>query len=124
MIDECFELDWSRIRLPRAIPEDQIPAVKSFIKSKYKFFREAYKYQAGLDPLKDLICMSNTTFSAMCQYEMGTPTGDFVDMKTLKLADVDLEVIAANAVGRPSRLNPSNYIIRHNFLEIFVRLCL
>ena len=45
-------------------------------------------------------------------------------MKTLKLADVDLEVIAANAVGRPSRLNPSNYIIRHNFLEIFVRLCL
>ena len=22
MIDDCFELDWSRIRLPRAIPED------------------------------------------------------------------------------------------------------
>ena len=70
----------------------------------------------------------------MCQYEMGTPveglTRDggggrtFVDMKTLKLSDVDLEVIATNAGGRPSRLNPANYIIRHNFLEVFIRLCL
>ena len=56
--------------------------------------------------MKDLVCINNTTFSAMCQYEMGTPIGDFVDMKTLKLSDVDLEVIAANAVGRISRLNP------------------
>ena len=55
---------------------------------------------------------------------MGTPLGEFVDMRTLKLSDVDLEVIATNAGGRPSRLNPSNYIIRHNFLEIFIRLCL
>ena len=44
MIDDCFELDWSRIRLPRAIQEDQIPPLKKFLKEKYKYFRETYKF--------------------------------------------------------------------------------
>lgn len=44
IIDDCFELDWSRIRLPRAITEDERVPLKAFIKEKYKYFRETYKF--------------------------------------------------------------------------------
>lgn len=46
-----------------------------------------------------------------------------VDNATLKLADLDLEFIASNAGGMQSKLNPERALIRHNWLEIFVRLC-
>lgn len=46
-----------------------------------------------------------------------------VDGTTLKLADLDLEFIATNASGMQSKLNPERALIRHNWLEIFVRLC-
>jgi len=55
------------------------------------------------------MCIGMNTFGAFCQ-EMG----NFVDMKTLKSSDVDLEIIATNAApGGNSRLNPQNQIIRH-----------
>ena len=33
---------------------------------------------------------------------------NFVDMKTIRLADIDLEIISAKAVGKVERLNPAN----------------
>ena len=45
-------------------------------------------------------------------------------MKTIKLADIDLEIISATAVGINSRLNPQNQLIRHQFMEVWIRLCL
>ena len=47
---KCFELDWSRIRLPRAISEDQIKPLKDFLHHKYSFFKDTYRYYAGVDP--------------------------------------------------------------------------
>ena len=49
--------------------------------------------------------------------------GTMVDEKTLKIADLDLEFIATKASGLQHKRNPERALIRHNWLEIFVRLC-
>ena len=107
-LHECFELDWARMRLPRAIKEEEAAELKDYMKQKYKYFREVYKYQAGIDPQREIMCISMNTFGAFAQELPG-----FVDMKTIKLADIDLEIISTNAGGRADRLNPANQIIRY-----------
>ena len=44
-----------------------------------------------------------------------------IDGNTLKLADCDLEFLATNT-GSRSKLNPVNFLVRHNFMEVFVRM--
>jgi hypothetical protein len=47
-----------------------------------------------------------------------------VDQVTLKLSDLDLEFIATNSASTViSKYNPERALVRHNWLEIFVRLC-
>jgi hypothetical protein len=46
-----------------------------------------------------------------------------VDGITLKLADLDLEFIATNSGGMQSKFNPERALVRHNWIEIFIRLC-
>ena len=118
-LNQCFDLDWVRMRLPRAIKEDEAATLKEFMRKKYKWFREVYKYQAGVDPQKEIMCISMNSFGAFAQ-----ELTNFVDMKTIKLADIDLEIISTNAGGRPDRLNPQNQLIRHQFMEVWIRLCL
>jgi len=48
---------------------------------------------------------------------------NMVDGKTLKLADLDLEFIATKAQTATSKLNPERALVRHNWLEVFIRLC-
>lgn len=43
-----------------------------------------------------------------------------IDGSTFKLADCDLEFLATN-VGKQTKLNPVNYLVRHNVMEVFVR---
>lgn len=45
-----------------------------------------------------------------------------VDNKATKLADIDFEFIATNAGGKSSKRNPERMLVRHNWIEIFVRL--
>ena len=45
-----------------------------------------------------------------------------VDGNFLKISDVDLERIKANANERNTKYNPKNNLVRHNFMEVFVRL--
>jgi len=47
-----------------------------------------------------------------------------IDNKNLKLSDLDLEFISANAGGKASKRNPERALVRHNFMEIFVRLAI
>ena len=47
----------------------------------------------------------------------------FVDGRMLKVADLDLERIKTNANEQNSKFNPKNNLVRHNFLEVFMRLC-
>ena len=46
-----------------------------------------------------------------------------VDGKTLKLSDLDLEFIATKAQNIQNKQNPERALVRHNWIEIFVRLC-
>jgi hypothetical protein len=91
--------------------------LKSLLRSKYEGFRESYKQMSGVDPMKDLMCIGTNTFSDAVNQLSG-----FVDGKNFALADLDLEFISTNAGGKASKRNPERMLVRHNWLEIFVRL--
>ena len=69
--------------------------------------------------MNDIFCIGVNVFSDLLIN--GTTT--LVDGKFLKLADVDLERIQTNANEENSKFNPKNNMVRHNFLEVFFRLC-
>ena len=106
------------MRLPKAIKEEDARELMVFMRSKYKYFRETYKYLSAVDPQKEIMCISMNTLGAFAQ-----EIPRFVDMRTIKLSDVDLECISTNAGGRPEKMNPANQIIRHQFMEVWIRLC-
>ena len=78
-----------------------------------------YKYTAGVDPMKDIFCIGTNVFSDLCTNGLS----GFVDQKYLKLTDLDLERIKTNASEKNGKFNPAEKLVRHNFLEVFVRLC-
>ena len=41
---QCFDLDWERMRLPRAIKDDERDDLKEYLRPRYKYFRDVYKY--------------------------------------------------------------------------------
>lgn len=89
------------------------------LKKSYPKFRESYKQIAGVDPQKDLVCIGVNTFSEV----VANLTG-FIDGKFMKLSDLDLEFISTNANGKVSKRNPERMLVRHNWMEIFVRLAI
>lgn len=67
----------------------------------------------------EVFCIGTNVFSDMITSGMA----GFVDGKYLKLTDLDLERIKTNANEKNSKFNPKNNLVRHNFLEVFARLC-
>ena len=63
------------------------------------------------------MCIGTNTFSDVVNNLNG-----FVDGKNFQLADLDLEFISTNAGGKSSKRNPERMLVRHNWMEIFVRL--
>ena len=45
-----------------------------------------------------------------------------IDGKNFNLSDLDLEFISTNANGKTSKRNPERMLVRHNWMEIFVRI--
>ena len=120
LLDNCFEKDWNRTRVARIVKNETDRAeLKSYCRSIYKHFREFYKFIAGSDPVNDVCCIGVNTFNDMIS--SGIP--GFVDGKYLMQADVDLERIKTNANEQNDKFNPKNSLVRHNFLEVFIRLC-
>jgi len=57
LLNKCFDFDWEngKMKDPRMIKkEEEIPAVKEFFRSKYKYFKDTYKYYASLSPVGDI----------------------------------------------------------------------
>lgn len=51
LLNKCFELDWSRTKIPRLIKDEaERTAVKELLRKNYRWFRESYKWVAGIDP--------------------------------------------------------------------------
>ena len=46
----------------------------------------------------------------------------FIDGKSMKLSDLDLEFIATNVGGKVGKRNPDRMLVRHNFIELLCRL--
>jgi hypothetical protein len=72
---------------------------------------------SGVDPQINLMSVGNNTFSEVVNNLPG-----FIDGKYLNLADLDLEFISTNANGKPGKRNPERMLVRHNWMEIFIRL--
>jgi hypothetical protein len=63
------------------------------------------------------MCIGTNTFSEVVSNLTG-----FIDGKNLNISDLDLEFISTNANGKKSIRNPDRALVRHNFMEIFLRL--
>ena len=71
--------------------------------------RQAYKHYSGVLPFGRLTCITTPTIT-----EMLYNCGDFIDNKSIKLADIDLQVIACNG-GKKSTsfLDPEKALVRY-----------
>lgn len=120
LLTDCFETDWARTKVDKIVKnESERAELKVYCRSIYKWFREVYKFVAGSDPMGDVFCIGINVFGELCTQGLE----DFVDGRFLKVADLDLERIKTNANEKNSKFNPKNNIVRHNFLEVFMRLC-
>ena len=54
---------------------------------------------------------------------MVNETGKLVDENTLRAADLDLEFIATKSMNEKHKNNPERGLIRHNWIELYVRIC-
>ena len=119
MLDDCFEIDWANTKCEKILKgEGEAAKVKAYIKTVYKCLRETYKYHAGLQPLGRIMCVGSGTLT-----EILNNCEDFVDGKTIKISDVDLQVIACNGGRRAANwLDPDKALVRCQFIEVLVRL--
>lgn len=118
LLDSCFEMDWDNSKLSKFIKdEDERMSVKKYLHMIYPDFRESYKSTSGIDPMINLTAIGNNTFSEVVNSIPG-----LIDGKNINLADLDLEFISTNANGKPGKRNPERMLVRHNWMEIFVRL--
>ena len=120
LLNDCFEIDWKRTKIEKIVKnvEDR-ENFKTYCRSIYKYFREVYKFVSGSDPMGDVFCIGVNVFSDLCT----TGLDGLIDGRYLKVADLDLERIKTNASEQNSKFNPKNNLVRHNFLEVFIRLC-
>lgn len=120
LLNDCFEKDWARTKVDRIVKdEEERERLKTYVRSIYKWFREVYKFFSGSDPMNDIFCIGVNVFSDLIVNQIP----GFIDGKTLKLSDLDLERIQTNANEQNGKFNPKNNMVRHNFLEVFIRLC-
>ena len=82
--------------------------IKKYMKSIYKKLRETYKFYSGVSPLGRINCVGSGTLG-----EMLTHCNGFIDGKTVRLSDVDLQVIACNGGKRVANwLSPDKALVR------------
>ena len=118
LIAEIFEIDWSCCKIPKLIKDqEELEKVKAFLKSKYKYFREAYKFLGGISPAGLYPSIgSNTVTDLVSQWN------EIVDNQTLNLSDIDLEFVATNAGVKNNPRNPERQLVRYQLMEFFVRI--
>lgn len=87
----------------------------------YKYVKETYKFYSGLRPVGNITCIDSQHM-----IECLNKCPQMIDNKTIKLADIDLQVIACNSKLDKKRLtlNPDRCLTRYQFLELLIRLSL
>lgn len=107
LLDNCFEIDWVNTKCQKLL-KGEADDIKKYMKSIYKKIREVYKYYSGVSPLGRIACVGSGTLG-----EMLTHCNEFIDGKTVRLSDVDLQVIACNGGKRVANwLSPDKALVR------------
>ena len=92
--------------------------MKSILSNNYRLIREWYKYYAGVSPWGIIPGIGQNAFNEIIN------ATNICDNKKLKLADIDFEFIVTKAGNKKKALNPERWLIRYQFMEIFVRLAI
>ena len=62
------------------------------------------------------MCIGVNTYT-----EMISSCGDFIDGRTFKMSDLDLEFVATNAGSKANPRNPDRQLVRYQLMEVLVR---
>lgn len=95
---------------------DEQAKIKSFLKTHYRLMRECYRYYAGANPCGIIPCIGQNAF-----HELVSATG-IIDHAILKLSDIDFEFIVTKSGSPKLEMNPERWLVRYQFMEIFVRI--
>ena len=118
-MEKCFEFDWSWSKIQKIIKsEEEQNKVKAVLSKNYRLIREWYKYYAGVSPWGIIPGIGQNAFNEIIN------ATNLWDNKRLKLADIDFEFIVTKAGNKKKVLNPERWLIRYQFMEIFVRLAI
>ena len=119
LIERCFEFDWNCSKIPKIVKsEEEQEKVKKVLRKNYRLIRECYKYFAGVSPCGIIPGIGTNVFNEIVN------ATDICDSKKLKLADIDVEFIVTKAGVKKNPLNPERWLIRYQFMEIFLRLAI
>lgn len=118
LLSRCFEFDWEHTKLSKLIKDaEDYKNLKSFLRKNYKGFKDTYKHFASYSPQGSLFCVPLNAFADLCTQSNLTAA--------VKIADLDLQFKATNYSDvKTNPRNPQNALIRHQFLEIFVRIAI
>lgn len=117
LLKKCFEYDWDHTKIPKIIKNhEELEKVKNYLKSKYKCIREVYKYYAGINPCSYIPSIGQNAFNEIINLTT------IVDGNICKFSDIDFEFIATKAGNKNIQLNPERWLVRYQFMEIFIRI--
>lgn len=119
ILEECFEFDWDCSKVPVMIKnKEEKNRIKILLKEHYRLMRECYRYYAGSNPCGIVPCIGQNAFN-----EIINATG-IVDQNIIKLSDIDFEFIVTKSGAKKNEMNPERWLIRYQFMEVFVRIAL
>ncbi|CAI2363827.1 unnamed protein product [Moneuplotes crassus] len=119
LLGKCFEFDWNCSKIENMIRDDsEKEKIKEFLQKNYRLMRECYRYYAGVNPCGILPCIGQNAFNELIS------STRIVENKAMKLSDIDFEFIVTKSGHKKSEMNPERWLVRYQFMEIFVRIAL
>jgi len=120
LLKKCFDYDWKYWKIPNIVKNyEELEKIHDYLKSIYPAIREVYKFYAGVSPCSNVPCISQNAFIEIVNMT------NIIDMKELKLSDIDLEFTATKAGNKKNKLNPDKWwLVRYQLMEILVRIAL
>lgn len=119
LLAKCFEYDMSQTSLKRMIKDEACyEKVKQTLRQYYELIKRCYKYNASQSPKGEVWSISQNVFG-----EFLTSSG-ILDGRLMTLSNTDFNFILvySQQKDKQSYVIPDRCLVRHQFLEIFVRL--
>lgn len=119
MMNKCFENDFSISKIDRILKNEVENAqVKEVLRKHYYHVKEAFRYYSGIAPMNKMLCMSAMIFNEFVNCT------NLLDNQILASNDIAIEFKGTTANVKDQKWNPPNGLIRHQLVEMLVRLAL